>query len=96
MKNKLLAMMFGAVLVLGACGGNKAENEDTGTTGLVLKQHQLMRKKSYKRAVLLVTVVTLKVQGGAPALADVGDHVCLKLKSMTLLSTVKVVCQAEL
>lgn len=27
MKNKLLAVMFGAVLVLGACGGDKAEKE---------------------------------------------------------------------
>ncbi|MEK5071415.1 cytochrome c551 [Sporosarcina sp. FSL K6-1508] len=35
MKNKLLAVMLGAVLVLGACGGDKAKDKDTttGTTG---------------------------------------------------------------
>ena len=31
MKSKLLAVVFGAVLVLGACGGDKAEK--TQTTG---------------------------------------------------------------
>ena len=33
MKIKFLAIMFAAVLVLGACGGNKAKEEDKGTTG---------------------------------------------------------------
>ena len=28
MKNKLLAVMFGAALVLGACGGGDKANED--------------------------------------------------------------------
>ena len=33
MKNKLLGVMFGAALVLGACGGgdNAGENNDTNT-----------------------------------------------------------------
>ena len=30
MKSKLLAVVFGAVLVLGACGGDKAEKPSTG------------------------------------------------------------------
>ena len=32
MKIKFLAIMFAAILVLGACGGNKAKEEDKGTT----------------------------------------------------------------
>ncbi|CAM3301041.1 cytochrome c551 [Filibacter tadaridae] len=30
MKNKLLAVLFGAALVLGACGGDKADEKDDG------------------------------------------------------------------
>lgn len=33
MKKKLLAAVFGAVLVLGACGGGDKSKEDEGTTG---------------------------------------------------------------
>ena len=45
MKNKLVAMMFGAALVLGACGGNDGNKTSSGDTASVDPD------KVYQRAV---------------------------------------------
>ena len=75
MKNKLLGIMFGAALVLGACGGgdnageNNDTNTDTGGSTAAVDAEQVVNKVVY-----LVTVGIWKAQVDAPALADVGSR----------------------
>ena len=70
MKSKLLAVMFGAVLVLGACGGNKADKTtDTGTGG---ETASVDAEAVVKSSCIVCHGGNLEGQGGAPALTDVG------------------------
>ncbi len=68
MKSKLLAVMFGAVLVLGACGGNKAEKPATtgGETATVDAEAIV------KSSCIACHGGNLEGKGNAPALNDVG------------------------
>ena len=68
MKNKLVAMMFGAALVLGACGGeggNESGNGDTASAD---------PEKVYQRSCVQCHGGDLEGQGKAPALANVGSN----------------------
>lgn len=72
MKIKFLAIMFAAILVLGACGGNKAKEEDTGTTGT--ETASVDAEKVVSTSCISCHGGNLEGKGGAPALAKVGDH----------------------
>ncbi|WP_318615771.1 cytochrome c551 [Sporosarcina sp. YIM B06819] len=68
MKRKLLAAIFGAVLVLGACGGNKAEKTpDTGGETATADAEAIVNKSC-----IACHGSNLEGQGNAPALNDVG------------------------
>lgn len=69
MKKKLLAVMFGATLVLGACGGgNKTTTEDGGTNATVDAE------KIVNTSCVSCHGGNLEGRGNAPALADVGSR----------------------
>ena len=73
MKNKLLAVMFGAVLVLGACGGDKANDSDKGTsTGGETASADA--EKVVQTSCVGCHGGNLEGQGNAPALNDVGSR----------------------
>lgn len=67
MKSKLLAVVFGAVLVLGACGGDKAEKEpDTGGQTATVDAEAIVSKSC-------ITCHGGNLEGASgPALNDVG------------------------
>ncbi|MCG7334314.1 cytochrome c [Sporosarcina sp. ACRSM] len=74
MKNKLFAIMFGAVLVLGACGGGNKTNEnnnnantDTGGSTASVDAEQVVNTSC-----ITCHGQNLEGAGNAPALADVG------------------------
>ena len=76
MKNKLLAVLFGATLVLGACGGdkNKDNNEnasggDTGTDTASVDAESIISKNC-----IVCHGGNLEGQGNAPALANIGSE----------------------
>ncbi|WP_203245971.1 cytochrome c551 [Sporosarcina beigongshangi] len=68
MKSKLLAVMFGAVLVLGACGGDKAgTSTDTGGTTATADAEAIVNKSC-----IACHGSNLEGQGNAPGIADIG------------------------
>lgn len=67
MKNKLVAVIFGAALVLGACGGNKTK-EPGGTTAGVDAD------KVFQTTCATCHGGNLEGRGNAPALSDVGSR----------------------
>ena len=71
MKNKLLAIMFGAALVLGACGGDKADEKDTGTT-TGTETASVDAEKVVSTSCITCHGGNLEGVGAAPALNDVG------------------------
>ena len=68
MKNKLVAMMFGAVLVLGACGGNDGNETSSGDTASVDPE------KVYQASCVSCHGGDLKGRGNAPALDECRIH----------------------
>ncbi len=68
MKSKLLAVVFGAVLVLGACGGNKAEKPSTSGGETASVDAEAIVNKSC----IACHGGNLEGQANAPALNDVG------------------------
>ncbi|NYF23953.1 cytochrome c551 [Sporosarcina sp. JAI121] len=76
MKNKFLAVMFGAVLVLGACGGNKTNENDTGTNGGTTGNDTAAvdAEKVVSTSCITCHGGNLEGKGAAPALNKVGDH----------------------
>ena len=68
MKNKLVTMMFGAALVLGACGGNDGNDSTNGDTASADPE------KVYQQSCVQCHGGDLKGRGNAPALANVGGH----------------------
>jgi len=75
MKNKFLAVLFGAALVLGACGGDKADETDTGTDDTTGTETASVDAE----AVVSSSCINchggnLEGVGGAPALSDVGSR----------------------
>ncbi|HJF32909.1 MAG TPA: cytochrome c [Sporosarcina psychrophila] len=73
MKNKLLAVMLGAVLVLGACGGDKAKDKDT-TTGTTGNDTASVDPEKVVQT-SCVSCHGGNLEGGVgPALEKVGDH----------------------
>ncbi|MBO0603329.1 cytochrome c [Sporosarcina sp. E16_3] len=75
MKIKLLAIMFAAVLVLGACGGNKAKEVDKGTTGTSTETASVDVEKVVSTSCIACHGGNLELKGGVgPALSNVGDH----------------------
>ncbi len=73
MKIKFLAILFAALLVLGACGGNKAKEEDKGTT-TGTETAAVDAEKVVQTSCVTCHGGNLEGKGGAPALAKVGDH----------------------
>lgn len=72
MKSKLLAVVFGAVLVLGACGGNKADKgTDTGTGN---ETASVDVEAVVQNSCIMCHGGNLEGQGGAPGLTDVGSR----------------------
>lgn len=68
MKSKLLAVVFGAVLVLGACGGDKAEKTpDTGGQTASVDAEAVV-----KSSCIACHGGNLEGMGSTPALADIG------------------------
>ncbi|WP_342508914.1 cytochrome c551 [Sporosarcina sp. FSL K6-2383] len=68
MKSKLLAVMFGAVLVLGACGGDKADtSKDTGGETATADAEAIVNKSC-----IACHGSNLEGQGNTPGLADIG------------------------
>ncbi|MDN4606833.1 cytochrome c551 [Sporosarcina highlanderae] len=69
MKNKLLTVIFGAVLVLGACGGgNKTTDKGTGTTAGVDAD------KVFQASCASCHGGNLEGRGTAPSLANIGSE----------------------
>jgi len=68
MKSKLLAVVFGAVLVLGACGGDKAEKPSTGGGETASADAEAIVNKSC----IACHGGNLEGQGNTPGLADIG------------------------
>lgn len=68
MKSKLLAVVFGAVLVLGACGGDKAEKPSTGGGDTASVDAEAVVNKSC----VSCHGGNLEGQGSTPGIADVG------------------------
>ncbi len=73
MKNMLLAVMFGAVLVLGACGGDKADKENTGTT-TGSETSSVDAEAVVQKSCIGCHGGNLEGAGNAPALSDVGSR----------------------
>lgn len=71
MKSKLLAVVFGAVLVLGACGGDKADKADkepaTGGETASVDAEAVVSKSC-----IMCHGGNLEGQGNTPGLADIG------------------------
>ncbi|AMQ07515.1 MULTISPECIES: cytochrome c551 [Sporosarcina] len=75
MKTKFLAIMLGAVLVLGACGGDKAKEEDKGTTGTGNETASVDVEKVVSTSCIACHGGNLELKGGVgPDLSKVGDH----------------------
>ena len=74
MKTKFLAIMLGAVLVLGACGGDKAKEEDKGTTDTGTDTASVDAEQVVQTSCITCHGGNLEGMGNAPALAKVGDH----------------------
>ncbi|MFD1206723.1 MULTISPECIES: cytochrome c551 [Sporosarcina] len=71
MKNKLVAVMFGAVLVLGACGGgNKTDNNNAGGD----TASGVDADKVFQANCATCHGGNLEGRGSAPALANVGSE----------------------
>ncbi len=71
MKIKFLAIMFAAVLVLGACGGDKAKEEDKGTTGTGTETASVDDEKVVSTSCIACHGGNLE-GAGAPALNHIG------------------------
>ncbi|MGG0669455.1 cytochrome c551 [Sporosarcina koreensis] len=67
MKNKLVAVMFGAALVLGACGGGN-DNAGEGDTAAVDAD------KVFQNSCASCHGGNLEGRGSAPALANIGSE----------------------
>lgn len=72
MKIKFLAIMFAAILVLGACGGNKTVEKETVTPGT--ETATVDAEKVVQTSCITCHGGNLEGKGSAPALAKVGDH----------------------
>ncbi len=72
MKIKFLALMFAAILVLGACGGNKAVEKNTATPGT--ETAAVDAEAIVNKSCITCHGGNLEGKGGAPALNKVGDH----------------------
>ncbi|MFJ7932847.1 cytochrome c551 [Sporosarcina sp. NPDC096371] len=74
MKNKLLAVMFGAVLVLGACGGAKTDKETDKQAGAGGETAAVDPEAVVKSSCIMCHGGNLEGQGNAPSLTDVGSR----------------------
>ncbi len=74
MKNKFLAIMFAAVLVLGACGGNKAKEDRQRYNRYGTETASVDAEKVVSTSCITCHGGNLEGKGGAPALHKVGDH----------------------
>jgi len=75
MKTKFLAIMLGAVLVLGACGGDKAKEEDKGTTDTGTETASVDVEKVVSTSCIACHGGNLELKGGmGPDLSQVGGH----------------------
>ncbi|MFS0688475.1 cytochrome c551 [Sporosarcina sp. 179-K 8C2 HS] len=75
MKNKLVAMMFGAALVLGACGGgNNANNSGNGNG----ETAAVDADKVFQKSCATCHGGNLEGRGNAPALANIGSELSEK------------------
>lgn len=76
MKTKFLAIMLGAVLVLGACGGgDKAKEEDKGTTDTGTETASVDVEKVVSSSCISCHGGNLELKGGmGPDLSQVGGH----------------------
>lgn len=72
MKIKFLAILFAAILVLGACGGNKTVEKETVTPGT--ETASVDPEKVVQTSCVACHGGNLEGKGNAPALAKVGDH----------------------
>ncbi|WP_342512965.1 cytochrome c551 [Sporosarcina sp. FSL K6-1522] len=73
MKKQLLAVLFGATLVLGACGGgDKAKETDKGNTGG--ETAAVDAEAIVDKSCIMCHGGNLEGQGNAPALTDVGSR----------------------
>ncbi len=72
MKIKLLTVMFAAVLVLGACGGNKTEKVTDKGTENGATTTTVDAEKIVNNSCIMCHGGNLEGKGSAPALADVG------------------------
>ncbi|GEN82963.1 cytochrome c-551 [Sporosarcina luteola] len=70
MKNKLLAVIFGATLVLGACGGGDKAS-DSGTDGSTAG---VDADKVFQSSCATCHGGNLEGRGNAPALANIGSE----------------------
>lgn len=76
MKNKLLATLFGAALVLGACGGgnDKASEPANDTNDNGAATSSVDAEKVVQQSCVSCHGSNLEGQGNAPALDDVGSR----------------------
>ncbi|MFD1926906.1 cytochrome c551 [Sporosarcina siberiensis] len=73
MKKQLLAVLFGATLVLGACGGDKADDKDTSTDTGTSTETAAADGEAIYQANSCVSCHGGNLEGGAgPALDKVG------------------------
>ncbi|MCM3711159.1 cytochrome c551 [Sporosarcina luteola] len=71
MKNKLVAMMFGAALVLGACGGGNNANDNGNGNG---ETAAVDEDKVFQANCATCHGGNLEGRGNAPALTNVGSE----------------------
>ena len=75
MKIKFLAIMFAAILVLGACGGDKAKEGDKGTTDTGTETASVDVEKVVSTSCIACHGGNLELKGGmGPDLSKVGGH----------------------
>lgn len=72
MNKKLLAVIFGVVLILAACGGNKEAKPANTTTGTTTETVTVDAEKIVNSKCISCHGGNLQGQGAFPALADVG------------------------
>ncbi|MBO0588433.1 cytochrome c551 [Sporosarcina sp. E16_8] len=79
MKTKFLAVMLGAVLVLGACGGDKAKEKETVTPGTGTETASVDVEKVVSTSCIACHGGNLELKGGmGPDLSQVGGRLSEK------------------